>query len=140
MKKVLIICNENSCRSIMAEAVLNYFFNDKIEAYSCGINKDTDIDPDALKAIKEFGVIITSYLRPKPIEEVFHVDFDLVITVCDNVKESCPIFPKKVKTIHVDFEDPTGKKYFNYLKVINEMKETLPPIIERELEDTLEVV
>ncbi len=133
MKKVLVLCTGNSCRSIMAEALINYFYKDKIKAYSSGVKASGIVNPNALKAIKEFGISDTKKLSSKTIDKVMDKDFDLVVTVCDNAKESCPVFPKKTKTMHLGFKDPTGKKFFEYLKTINQIKEKLLPKLEKEL-------
>ena len=133
MKKVLILCTGNSCRSIMAEALVNHFLGKNVKAYSSGVRANGFINPDTLKAMKEFGLKGIDYLKSKMIDEVPEKDFDLVITVSDEAKLSCPIFPQETKTVHLGVEDPTGKKFFKYLKTMNELKENLLPIIKKEL-------
>jgi arsenate reductase len=120
----------------MAEALVNHFFKGQISAYSSGVKASGIVNPDAIKAIKEFGIEDTNYLKSKTLDNVIDQDFDLVVTVCDNAKENCPLFPKNIKTIHVGFEDPTGKKFYQYLKTINNIKETLLPIVKKELIDS----
>ena len=61
------------------------------------------------------------------------IDFDLVVTVCDNAKESCPVFPKKVKTIHIPFDDPDGKEYNEFVKTYKEIEERLLPIVKNRI-------
>lgn len=132
MKKVLVLCTENSCRSIMAEALINFFYPNQIEAKSAGINGSGVIDNNALKALKEFG-IETSQLHSKSLDNIQMENFDLVVTVCDNAEENCPVFPDNIKIIHKPFEDPKGKKFFQYLKTVNVIKEDLLPTIKKEL-------
>ena len=105
--KVLVLCTGNSCRSIIAEAILNA---NGIEAYSSGVAPSGKVNPNAKKVLQENGIWKDSY-HSKNLDEVMDIDFDLVITVCNNAKENCPIFPKKVKTIHLPFDDPDGKEY-----------------------------
>lgn len=133
MKKVLILSTENCCRSIMAELLINYFLkNDNIEAYSSGTDATNIVNPEALKALKEFGIDASSAVS-KNLKDIEDIDFDLVVTLCDNAKENCPASLKDIKTIHVGFENPSGKKFFKYLKILNEIKETLLPIVKKEL-------
>ncbi|MDY0152063.1 MAG: arsenate reductase ArsC [Candidatus Cloacimonas sp.] len=105
MKKVLILCTGNSCRSIMAEAMINQFLGDKWQAYSAGTQPSV-VNPHALHVLQELG-IDTDSLYSKSVTEFLKIDdLDLVITVCDNAKEACPIFLKPVKQIHIGIEDP----------------------------------
>ena len=132
MKKVLILCSGNSCRSIMAEALINHYFPNEISADSSGVNAVGKVNPDAVKALKEYGIDASRYYS-KTIDKIIDNDYDLIVTVCDNAQESCPVFPKKTKTIHCGLVDPTGKKFFEYLKTINEIKERVLPLIKKEL-------
>jgi arsenate reductase (thioredoxin) len=105
MKKVLIICTGNSCRSIMAEAMINHFLGDKWIAYSAGTNPSF-VNPRAIQVIQELG-IDTSDLHSKSVSEFINRDdLDLAITVCDTAKGSCPLFLNPVKQIHIGIEDP----------------------------------
>lgn len=105
MKKVLIICSGNSCRSIMAEALINHFLGDCWTAYSAGTHP-SHVHPFAIKALQELG-IATAGLRSKSISEFWHRDdLDLVVTVCDHAKENCPVFYHNVPKLHIAFEDP----------------------------------
>ncbi len=133
MKKVLILCTGNSCRSIMAEAVVNHFFENNVKAYSSGVKANGMVSPDTLKAVKEYGLKGMEYLKSKMLHEVPEKEFDLVITVSDEAKLSCPIFPQETKTVHIGVEDPTGKKFFKYLRTIHDLKENILPIIKKEL-------
>lgn len=105
MKKVLILCTGNSCRSSMAEALINHYLKDTWQAYSAGTNPSS-VNPRAIQALQELD-IDTSYLKSKGITEFLYMDdLDLVITVCDHAKQTCPLFPKAVKQIHISVEDP----------------------------------
>lgn len=105
MKKVLIICTGNSCRSIIAEAMINHYLKDKWQAFSAGTQPSV-VNPRAIQVLEEQS-ISTVGLRSKSVTEFLRRDdLDLVITVCDNAKESCPIFLKPVKQIHIGIADP----------------------------------
>jgi arsenate reductase len=125
MSKVLILCTGNSCRSIIAEAILRA---NGIDAMSAGSNPSGKINPNAKKVLKENGIWRDEFYS-KSIDEVIENDFDLVVTVCDNAKNSCPVFPKKTKTIHIPFEDPDGKEYSEFVKTYNEIYSKLLPAI-----------
>ncbi len=102
--KVLFLCAGNSCRSQMAEGWARALKKEAIEPYSAGIDIH-ELDPLAVIVMAESGIDISGH-RAKHVREIMHVEFDYVITVCDNANESCPLFPKPVKRIHVNFEDP----------------------------------
>ncbi|MGA2093271.1 MAG: arsenate reductase ArsC [Sedimentisphaerales bacterium] len=102
--KILFLCTGNSCRSQMAEGWARHLKSDFIEPYSAGIEPHT-LDPIAVKVMAEVGVDISGH-RSKYFGELKDVNFDYVITVCDDAYEKCPLFPGKVKTIHVSFDDP----------------------------------
>ncbi len=131
MKKVLIMCTGNSCRSIIGEALVNAFLDDA-EAKSCGVAPSGRVNPNAKKVLQEHDIWDESY-HSKHLDEVIDEDFDLVVTVCDHAKETCPMFPKPVKKIHVGFEDPDGKPYEAFEKTYDEIKETLLPKIKEAL-------
>ncbi|MGE5480928.1 MAG: arsenate reductase ArsC [Chloroflexota bacterium] len=106
MKRALILCTGNSCRSQMAEAFLNYFGEGRLEAQSAGTRPSAEVHPLAVEVMREEGLDI-SFARPKSVDEFIGQDFDYVITVCDNARETCPIFSGKVgQKLHVGFEDP----------------------------------
>src|ERR1039457_6342079 len=90
-KKVLILCTGNSCRSQMAEGILRHFGGDRFEVFSAG-TKPSIVNPIAIKVMKEIGIDISGH-RSKHVDEFKGQKIDYVITVCDNAKESCPIFP-----------------------------------------------
>ncbi len=104
MKKILVLCTGNSCRSQIAEGYLRYFAGDKAEVYSAGIETH-GVNPRAIETMKEDGIDISKHTSNN-IDEYRNVDFDFVITVCDNAKERCPYFPAKAKKFHQNFTDP----------------------------------
>ncbi len=131
-KKVLILCTGNSCRSIMAEALVNAKLGDCVEAQSSGVQASGKVNPHAKALLERKGVWRDDY-HSKTIDTVLDKPFDLVVTVCDHAKETCPMFPKAVKTIHVGFEDPSGKAEEAYEKTYDLIEKELLPIIEKEL-------
>ena len=103
--KVLFLCTGNSCRSQMAEGWARHLKGDVVEPYSADI-KTHGLNPNAVKVMAEAGVNISSY-HSKHLDELKGIDFDYVITVCDNAHESCPMFPRKTKIVHLGFDDPS---------------------------------
>jgi arsenate reductase len=103
-KRVLILCTGNSARSQMAEGLLRHYGGDKFEAESAGVIQSF-VRPQAIEAMREIGIDISNH-RSKSVDEFAGQDFDHVITVCDNAKESCPVFPGNVRRIHWSFDDP----------------------------------
>ena len=128
-KQILILCTGNSCRSIMAEAIINAKMNNYIEAQSSGVKASGKVNPQVKELLISKGEWRENY-HSKVIEKVLDTSFDLIITVCDNAKESCPLFPKAVKVIHVGFQDPTGKEKSAYSKTYDLIEKELLPIIE----------
>jgi arsenate reductase (thioredoxin) len=118
-KKILFLCTGNSCRSQMAEAWTRHLRNDDYEAYSAGI-EPKDIDPLAVHVMSEAGIDISSQ-RSKSIDSLGIIEFDYVITLCDNAREACPYYPAKTELIHKGFDDPPSlaKETKNYKEVIN---------------------
>ncbi len=131
-KNVLILCTGNSCRSIMAEALVNAKLGDCVNAQSSGVKASGTVNPNAKKLLSDNGYWRDAY-HSKTIDTVLETPFDLVITVCDNAKETCPMFPKAVKTIHVGFDDPSGKEYVEYEKTLQLIEKELLPVIQKEL-------
>lgn len=103
-KIILVLCTGNSCRSQIAEGYLRQFAGNKAVIYSAGIVTH-GVNPGAIASMKEDGVDI-SHHTSNNISEYMSMDFDFVITVCDNARERCPIFPKKARQFHKDFTDP----------------------------------
>ena len=130
-KKVLVLCTGNSCRSIIAEAVLNKYL-DGVIAYSSGVKASGKVNPNAKKVLQNDGSWDDKY-HSKTLDEVLDIDFDMVVTVCDNAQENCPIFPKKTKVIHVGYEDPDGKDFSAFEKTLKLIKMELIPIVRIEL-------
>jgi arsenate reductase len=131
MKKVLILCTGNSCRSIIAEALINRYL-DGVEAKSSGVKASGKVNLNAKRVLQENNCWQDRYYS-KNLDKVIDGDYDLVVTVCDNAKENCPIFPKPIKTIHIGFKDPDGKEYNEFIKTFNEIKDKLLPTIKKEL-------
>ena len=104
-KTVLFLCSHNSCRSQMAEGLLNSFYKDSFQAYSAGF-VPIEVNPYAVEVMKEIGIDLSSQYS-KSIEDFKDSKFDVVVTVCDNAKKACPFFPGK-KIIHKSFEDPAS--------------------------------
>ena len=104
MKKVLVLCTGNSCRSQIAEGYLRHFAGDKAEIYSAGVETH-GVNLRAITTMKEDGIDISKHTSNN-IDEYFDINFDFVITVCDNAKERCPFFPTKAQKFHQNFPDP----------------------------------
>ena len=102
--KVLFLCTGNSCRSQMAEGWARHLKGDVLEAYSAGIETH-GLNPRAVQVMAEAGVDISGH-RSKHVDELRDIPLDWVITVCDHAQESCPLFPGRVKLVHVGFDDP----------------------------------
>ncbi len=102
--KVLFLCTGNSCRSQMAEGFARALKGDVIEPYSAGVEVH-GLDPRAVKVMAEAGIDISKY-RSKHVRELMDIPFDYVITLCDHANQTCPLFPGKVKRVHVGFDDP----------------------------------
>ena len=103
-EKVLILCTGNSCRSQMAEGILKHYGGDKFEVYSAG-TKPSKVNETAIKVMGEIGIDISTH-QSQHLDEFKVITFDYVITVCDNAKESCPIYLKAAKKLHCSFPDP----------------------------------
>jgi len=104
MKKVLFLCTGNSCRSQLAEAIVNARMGDIWQAVSAGTKPAGYIHPKALDALSEIGIQHTG--SSKRVDEFQGVDFDLVVTVCDSAAEECPVWLGKGKRVHHSFPDP----------------------------------
>jgi arsenate reductase len=137
--KVLFLCTGNACRSQIAEGWAKHLKSDVMEAYSAGIAPG-NLNQMAVKIMAEAGVDISKQ-KPKHVDELKGIDFNYVVTVCDNAREGCPIFPRKTKFIHKSFEDPsftTGSEQqikAAFVKLRDQMKEfveEMPEIFEKE--------
>ena len=106
MKKILILCTGNSCRSQIAHGFLDHLTNNSISVFSAGIEKH-GLNKNAVKCMAEIGIDISSY-NSNHIDEYINESFDFIITVCDNANETCPILPNSnAKKIHRNFKDPS---------------------------------
>ncbi|MES2518617.1 MAG: arsenate reductase ArsC [Bacteroidota bacterium] len=104
MKKILVLCTGNSCRSQIADGYLKYFAGDKAEVYSAGVETH-GVNPKAIATMAEDGIDISKNTSNNVLEYE-NIDFDYVITVCDNARERCPYFPTKAEKFHYNFPDP----------------------------------
>lgn len=102
--RVLILCTGNSARSQMAEGLLRHEGGDRFEVFSAGVNPSR-VRTEAVEAMREIGIDISSH-RSKSADEFVGQDFDYIVTVCDNARETCPFFPGHAERIHHSFEDP----------------------------------
>ena len=103
-QRILVLCTGNSCRSQLAEGYLKHFAGDKAEVYSAGVETH-GVNPRAVATMKEDGIDISKQTSNN-IEEYRNIDFDFVITVCDNARERCPYFPSNAQKFHHNFPDP----------------------------------
>ena len=105
-ERVLILCTGNSARSQMAEGLLRHEAGERFDVFSAG-TRPSKVRQEAIAIMRELGIDISGH-RSKSVDEFVGQPFDYVITVCDNAKESCPVFPGKVTRIHWSFEDPAA--------------------------------
>lgn len=104
-KRVLFLCNHNSCRSQMAEGLINHYLSDQFEAFSAG-TESTRVNPLAMQVLAELGIDI-SHHSSKTIDQFAGQQFDFVITLCDSANEQCPLFFGGVQRMHIGFDDPS---------------------------------
>lgn len=120
MKKILILCTGNSCRSQMAEGFLRSF-DPTLKVYSAGTAPSKAVHPKAIEVMKEVKIDLKGQ-KPKHVKQFLDEEFDYVITVCGGAKESCPVFTGKVKEqLHIGFDDP-DKVTGNDVEVYTEFK------------------
>lgn len=105
-QRVLILCTGNSARSQMAEGLLRHDAGDRFEVFSAG-TRPSQVRPEAIAVMRELAIDISGH-RSKSIDEFRDQAFDYVLTVCDNAKESCPIFPGQTNRLHHSFDDPAA--------------------------------
>lgn len=103
-KKILVLCTGNSCRSQIAEGYLRFFAGERADIYSAGVETH-GVNPRAIATMLDDGIDISSHTSNR-VDEYQNVDFDFIITVCDNAKERCPYFPSKALKFHHNFPDP----------------------------------
>ena len=127
MKKILVLCTGNSCRSQIAEGYLRHFAGTKAQIYSAGITTH-GVNPKAIATMKEDAIDISAH-SSNNVLEYQGINFDFVITVCDNAQENCPIFPnisKNTRKFHNNFPDPakaqgTEEEIMQKFRVVREM-------------------
>ena len=141
MKKILIICTGNSCRSQMAEGFLRSFGGDNA-IFSAGTRPEKAVNPFAVQVMKEAGIDISAHY-PKSVDTFVHDAFDFVITVCDGAKEICPVFTGKVKhRLHIGFEDPADARGTEeevlavYRKVRDQIRDRFEKFVNEILDDS----
>jgi arsenate reductase len=116
----------------MAEVILNHDLGDKVRAISAGTRPQPKVADGAIEALKLAG-LPTDGLYPKDVDAVMNEQIDLVVTVCDNAKESCPIFPRPVPRIHTPFHDPHGEPIESFIRVRDEIRSQLVARVKQEL-------
>jgi arsenate reductase len=137
MLKVLFLCTENACRSQMAEGLVNHDLAGQVQAFSAGV-RPSRVNPRAIQVMAELGIDI-SHHRSKSVDDLAEKPFDLVITVCDQAQEQCPLFPGETEVLHVGFPDPgraTGTEeeiMVAFRQVRDEMREQLIPLLQQKL-------
>jgi arsenate reductase len=132
---VLILCTGNSARSQMAEGLLRHMAGDRFEVGSAG-TKPSSVRPEAIQAMQEIGISLEGH-RSKSVDEFVGKPIDYVVTVCDNAKESCPIFPAQTSRMHWPFQDPPGPNEGTYearLPVFRVVRDQMLERFARELE------
>lgn len=132
-KKLLFLCTGNSCRSQMAEGYGKIFLGKKYEVYSAGIEKH-GLNPYMVKVMEENGVDVSNQYS-KTLNDLGDIDFDVVVTVCGDAHETCPMYLKKAKIIHKGFKDPAKAKGTEeeILQVFREVRDQIKDYIKNEL-------
>lgn len=129
-RRVLFLCAGNSCRSQMAEAIVNAQLGGEWEAVSAGTKPAGYVHPKALEALREIGIQHEG--RSKRADEFREVDFDLVVTVCDSAAEECPVWLGKGKRVHHSFPDPAlTNNMDDFRKVRDDIARVIPTILEQ---------
>ena len=127
-KTVLVLCTGNSCRSQMGEAILNHELAGQVRALSAGTLPQPKVADGAIAALKLLD-LPTDGLHPKTVEDVMHEPIDLVVSVCDNARENCPVFPGPVQRLHVGFHDPHGEPLESFVAVRDDIRARLVPAV-----------
>lgn len=128
LKTVLVLCTGNSCRSQMGEVILNHELAGLVRAVSAGTVPQPKVADGAIQALQMAG-LPTAGLRPKLVDEFLEAPVDLVVSVCDNAKESCPVFPRPVARIHLPFHDPHGEALESFVRVRDDIRARLVPAV-----------
>ncbi|MGB2601499.1 MAG: arsenate reductase ArsC [Candidatus Omnitrophota bacterium] len=126
-RKVFFLCTGNSCRSQMAEGFLRQLGGDRYEAYSAGVNP-TEVNPLSVKVMEEAGIDISDQVSQSAAEFTGE-EFDWVVTVCDDAKQTCPVFPGEYKKVHWDLKDPaeaegTDEEILQFFRAIRDQIKT----------------
>ena len=127
-KTVLVLCTGNSCRSQMAEVIINHDLAGLVRGLSAGTQPQPKVADGAIAALKLAG-LPTDGLFPKDLDTLIDEPVDLVVTVCDNAKESCPVFPRPVARIHLPFHDPHGESLESFIAVRDDIRRRLIPAV-----------
>ena len=130
--KVRVLCTGNSCRSQMAEALITHDLAGRAKGLSAGTKPQSKVADSAIEALKLAG-LPTEGLYPKDIDTVINEPIDLVVTVCSNANEACPIFPKPVPRIHLPFHDPHGEPLESFVQVRDDIRARLIPAVREAL-------
>jgi len=133
VRTVLILCTGNSCRSQMAEVLLNHDLAGRVRAISAGTRPQPEVAAGAIEALRRAG-LPTAGLHPKDVEAVVDEDIDLVVTVCDNARETCPVFPRPARRMHLPFHDPHGEPLESFIRVRDEIRARLVPAVREALD------
>jgi len=137
MLKVLFLCTENACRSQMAEGLANHDLPGRVQAFSAGV-RPSRVNPRAIQVMAELGIDIRHH-RSKSVDELAAETFDLVITVCGQAREECPVFFGPAEVLHVGFPDPAraqgtdGEIMAVFRQVRDEMRQQLIPLLQEKL-------
>ncbi len=133
-KNVLFLCTGNSCRSQMGEGLVNHFLGDQWQAYSAGTKPSGYVHPLAVRAMAELGIDISAG-RSKHPDELRDVTFDLVITVCDDAAEDCPLWLRGGRVVHHSFYDPAKaegteeERMVVFRRIRDEIKDWVVPFL-----------
>ncbi|MGA7982672.1 MAG: arsenate reductase ArsC [Chromatiaceae bacterium] len=131
-KTVLVLCTGNSCRSQMAEVLLNHDLTGRVRALSAGTRPQPKVADGAIAALQDAG-LPTDGLHPNDVDAVMDEPIDLVVTVCDNAKDTCPIFPRAVRSTHLPFHDPHGEPLESFIAVRDKIRARLVPAVREAL-------
>jgi arsenate reductase len=127
------LCTGNSRRSQMAEGLVRRFLSESFEPYSAGVEPE-ELDPRAVQVMREIGIDISDQ-RSKDMGELAGIEFDLVVTLCDQAREMCPLFPGDTEVVHLSFPDPANAQGSPdevlqvYREVRDALKESLLPLL-----------
>ena len=128
LKTVLVLCTGNSCRLQMGEVILNHDLAGLVRGISAGTRPQPKVADGAIEALRLAG-LPTAGLHPKDVEAVMDEAIDLVVSVCDNAKETCPVFPRPVARIHLPFHDPHGEPLASFVAVRDDIRARLVPAV-----------